>query len=50
MEHCGEGINWKINDEIFSSSSVKEGVEMFQKKVLEALKDNEVGNSGLCPG
>ncbi len=50
MEHCGEGINWKINDEILSSSSVKEGVEMFQKKVLEALKDNEVDNSGLCPG
>ena len=50
MEHCGEGINWKINDEILSSSSIKEGAEMFQKKILEALKDSEVDNSGLCPG
>ena len=39
MEHCGEGINWKINDEILSSSSVDEGVEMFQKKVLGHLNE-----------
>ena len=39
MEHCGEGINWKINDEIFSSSSVDEGAEMFRKKVLGFLKE-----------
>ncbi len=38
MERCGEGINWKINDEILSSSSVEEGAEVFRKKVMEALK------------
>jgi NADH:ubiquinone oxidoreductase subunit E len=38
MEQCGKGINWQINDEIFSSSSIEEGVEMFQKKVLELLR------------
>ena len=39
MERCGEGINWKIDDEIFSSSSVEEGAEMFRKKVLGVLKE-----------
>ncbi len=39
MEHCGEGINWMINDEIFSSSSVEEGAEMFRKKVLGILNE-----------
>jgi len=50
MEHCGEGINWKINDEIFSSSSVKDGAEMFQKKVLEALNGREPDGSGTGLG
>jgi NADH:ubiquinone oxidoreductase subunit E len=38
MERCGEGINWKINDEIVSSPGVEKGVKMFQKKVYQALK------------
>jgi len=38
MERCGEGVNWKINNEILSSSGVKEGFKIFRKKVLEALK------------
>ena len=38
MERCGEGINWKINDEILSSSSVEEGAIVFRKKVMGALK------------
>lgn len=38
MERCGEGINWKFNDEVLSSSNVEEGAEMFRKRVLEALK------------
>jgi len=40
MERCGEGINWEINGEVLSSSSVEEGVETFQKKVRAALKEN----------
>ncbi|MGD2094685.1 MAG: hypothetical protein PVH77_06735 [Phycisphaerales bacterium] len=39
MEHCGEGINWQINDEIFSSPSIEDGAETFQKKVLGLLKE-----------
>ena len=50
MEHCGEGINWKISDEIFSSSSVRDGAEMFQKKVLEALNSREPDGSGTGLG
>lgn len=38
MERCGEGINWKIGNEILSSPSAAEGAEMFRKKVLGALK------------
>jgi NADH-quinone oxidoreductase subunit G len=38
MERCGEGINWQINDEVFSSSSVEDGVGMFQKEVLGLLR------------
>jgi len=41
MERCGEGINWKINDEILSSSSAEEGAKMFRKKVLDALKEKD---------
>jgi NADH:ubiquinone oxidoreductase subunit E len=40
MERCGEGINWKINDEIMTSRSVEKGATAFRKKVLEALRDD----------
>lgn len=39
MEHCGEGINWTIDDELVSSASVEEGAETFRKKILAVLKD-----------
>jgi NADH-quinone oxidoreductase subunit G len=42
IEHCGEGINWKINDEIITSPSVEEGAKMFRKKVSEMLKKDAV--------
>ena len=42
MEHCGEGINWKINEEIITSPSVREGTKMFRKRVLEALEKDVV--------
>jgi len=38
MERCGEGINWKIDDEIVSSPSVQEGLKLFQKKLRSVLK------------
>ena len=46
MERCGEGINWKFNDEVLSSSSVQEGAEMFRERVLQALKLNAAEQSG----
>jgi hypothetical protein len=39
MERCGEGINWKLNDEILTSPNVEEGTEVFQKKIMELLKE-----------
>ena len=39
MERCGEGINWQINDEILSSSSVEEGAKTFRNRVLELLEE-----------
>ncbi len=39
MERCGEGINWEIDDETFSSPNVDEGVKMFGKKVLGLIKE-----------
>jgi NADH:ubiquinone oxidoreductase subunit E len=38
MERCGEGINWMIGEEILSSPSAAEGIKLFRKKVLGALK------------
>ena len=40
MERCGEGINWKINDEMLSSPNAENGVEIFKKKILAPLKKN----------
>jgi len=39
MERCGEGINWKIDEEIFSSSSVEEAVEVLRSKVQGLLTE-----------
>ena len=50
MEHCGEGINWQINDEIFSSSSVEDGAEMFQKKVFGLLREKTPEQPTKEPG
>jgi len=46
MERCGEGINWRINDEILTSPNVQKGTEMFRKKVLELIK----GKASESPG
>ena len=50
MEHCGEGINWQIDDEIFSSPSVEDGAEMFQQKFLELLKEKTSEQPTKDPG
>ena len=41
MERCGEGINWKIGNEIVSSPSVEKGLKMFKAKVRQALKNQK---------
>jgi NADH:ubiquinone oxidoreductase subunit E len=50
MERCGEGINWKVNDEILSSASVEEGVDMFRKRVLAVLKEKTPQQPAEGPG
>jgi NADH:ubiquinone oxidoreductase subunit E len=50
MERCGEGINWQINDEILSSSSVEEGAETFRNRVLELLEQDVPEQSTEGPG
>lgn len=39
MERCGEGINWKIDEEAFSSSSVEEAVGVLRSKVEGLLPE-----------
>ena len=34
MERCGEGVNWQIDDEPFTSASEADAVEVFRRKVL----------------
>ena len=35
MERCGEGLNWQIDDEPVTSSSVEEAIRTFTEKVLK---------------
>jgi len=49
MEHCGEGINWRLNDEIISSSSVEEGAEIFRKRIMQAIKNQKPEGSDESP-
>ena len=39
MEKCTEGVNVKINEELFSVSSVTEMREVFRERVLSKLKN-----------
>ena len=37
MERCGEGFNWQIDDDLFTSSSVKDAVKTFKERVIEPI-------------
>ncbi len=37
MERCGEGFNWQIDDEMFSSSNVEDAVRTFKERVIEPI-------------
>ena len=49
MEHCGEGINWKINDEILTSSDVEDGVKMLGKKLRLVLRQEKTKRPAKRP-
>lgn len=34
MERCGTGVNWQIDDTVYSSSTVCEAVEIFKEKII----------------
>ena len=38
MERCGEGMNWKVEDQDFSSASAEEAEAEFRSRVIEAAK------------
>ena len=38
MERCGEGINWQIDDEPYTSSSEEDAVWTFQEKIISPLQ------------
>jgi len=37
MERCGEGINWKIENEDLTSSTVENAVQVFEERVIKPL-------------
>ena len=42
MERCGEGINWQIDEEPLTSSSVEEAIKTFSERILSPpRKDTE---------
>ncbi|KPJ88818.1 MAG: hypothetical protein AMS17_04180 [Spirochaetes bacterium DG_61] len=40
MERCGEGVNWQINDEQYTSSNVDEAVKTFYEKVIKPFTES----------
>lgn len=34
MERCGTGVNWQIDDTVYSSSTVCEAVDIFKEKII----------------
>jgi len=39
MERCGEGMNWKFNEEEITSTSVEEAEETLRSKLAEAAEE-----------
>lgn len=37
MERCGKGVNWQIDEEPYTSSSVEEAVQVFKDKVIRSF-------------
>ena len=51
MERCGEGMNWKFNDEDITSANVERAEQTLRAK-LEGVKStrNTAGDAGEAPG
>jgi len=41
MERCGEGVNWRIDDEPFTSATCGEAVEIFLDRLLGPTGDDQ---------
>jgi NADH:ubiquinone oxidoreductase subunit E len=46
MERCGEGVNWQVDDEPFTSATQADAVETFRQKVLEPMATNAADRRG----
>ena len=43
MERCGEGVNWRIGEELITSASADEAVEELEKRLVELLSRDPCG-------
>ena len=41
MERCGEGMNWKFNDEDVTSANLEEAEETLRSRLAEAIRGTE---------
>jgi NADH-quinone oxidoreductase subunit G len=39
MEHCGEGMNWKFNDDDISSQSVEEAEQTLRSRLQQTIQE-----------
>ncbi len=47
MERCGEGVNWRIDDEPFTSATCEEAVAVFHEKLLDTPTGAPPGEDNL---
>ncbi|MBL7220799.1 MAG: (2Fe-2S) ferredoxin domain-containing protein [Phycisphaerae bacterium] len=47
MERCGEGVNWRIDDESFTSATCEDAVAVFREKLLDTPADASPGENNL---
>ncbi len=40
MERCGEGVNWQIDEEPYTSSNVEDAVSTFTERVIKPIEEN----------
>jgi len=47
MERCGEGVNWQIDDEPFTSATCEDAVAVFREKLLDTSAGAPPGEDNL---